>query len=161
MSRKRDLKALEQRRLRAAQLLRQGLSEAAVARELGVSRNAVNVWAGVLAQRGRSGLRAKPVGRPGALTAAQKRQLVNALKRGALAAGYATELWTLPRVAKLIEQRCKIQYSTVHVWRLLRALGFSPQRPAKRALERDEAAIRRWKQQRWPQVKKTAKSRAG
>jgi transposase len=64
------------------------------------------------------------------------------------------------RVADLIERECGVQYSTVHAWRLLRALGWTPQRPVGRALERNEAAIRKWKRQRWPELKKTLKDAA-
>ena len=79
------------------------------------------------------------------------------LKRGPEALGYRTNLWTAWRVADLIQRECKVQYSTVHAWRILRALNWTPQRPARRALERNEAAIRRWKRVRWPELKKTLK----
>ena len=156
MGKKRDLKALEQRRLRGARLLKRGVTQAEVARQCGVSRNAVSLWAKEMAAGGRSALKRKVLGRPAALDATDRRKLAQTLKRGALAAGYATELWTLPRVAELIERLHGIRYSTTQVWRLLGAMGFSPQRPARRALERDEAAIARWKQRRWPALKKTA-----
>ncbi len=75
--------------------------------------------------------------------------------QGALAQGFPTELWTLPRVAKLIKQRFGVAYSSGHIWHLLRRLGFSCQKPARRATQRDEAAIERWKKRRWPALKKT------
>ena len=153
---KRDLKALERRRLRGVRLLRRGYTEAEVARMCEVSRNAVNLWAKQLASGGKSSLRARRLGRPPMLDAAKRAELVRLLKKGALAEGYATELWTLARVAEMIERRHGIRYSTTQVWRLLGAMGFSPQRPARRALERDEAAIARWKKKRWPALKKTA-----
>lgn len=153
---KRDLKELERRRLRAARLLKRGWSQAEVARECDVSRNAVSLWAQQLAAGGRQALRRRSLGRPAALGEPERKKLVQALKRGALAAGYATELWTLARVAEMIERLHGIRYSTTQVWRLLGAMGWSPQRPARRALERDEAAIARWKKQRWPALKKTA-----
>jgi transposase len=81
--------------------------------------------------------------------------LLKVLTEGALAAGFATELWTLRRVGQLIERRFARSYSESQVWRILVALGFSCQRPSGRALERNEAAIRRWKQTRWPALKKT------
>jgi transposase len=86
---------------------------------------------------------------------------MQALKLGALAEGFATDLWTLPRVGQLIERRFGRSYSESQVWRILVSLGFSCQRPSGRALERNEAAIQRWKQTRWPVLKKTPQNKAG
>jgi len=157
---KRDLKALQRRRLRAARLLEQGLPQAEVARRIGVSRQSVNAWAKRLDTEGPEALKATPLGRPGSFGTAQRRELTRLLKRGALAAGFPTELWTLPRVGALIADRFGNQYSEVHVWRLLRELGFSCQRPTGRAIQRNEPAIREWKQQQWPALKKTQKNAA-
>ena len=155
---KRDRVKLEQRRLKAARLLQQGVPEAEVARRVGVHRQSVNRWAKQLAQGGRAALKRAPrAGRPPQLTAADRQRLVQGLKRGPEALGYRTSLWTAWRVADLIERECGVKYSTVHAWRLLRALGWTPQRPAGRAMERNEAAIQRWKRQRWPELKKTLK----
>lgn len=85
--------------------------------------------------------------------------LVKALKEGALAHGYATELWTLERIARLIEQRFGLRYSLTQTWRILGSLGWSCQRPSGRARERDEKAIEQWKRQRWPALKKTPRDR--
>ena len=156
---KRDLKALQRRRLRAARLLAQGVPQAEVARRVGVSRQSVSAWAKKLDAAGTKALKASPLGRPGSFDAAQRRELTHLLKRGALAAGFPTELWTLPRVGALIKDRFGHQYSEVHVWRLLRELGFSCQRPSGRAIQRNEPAIREWKQQQWPALKKNAKKR--
>ena len=68
--------------------------------------------------------------------------------------GYDTPLWTAQRVALLIEQEYGVRYHSGHVWRILRLLGWSPQRPVGRALERDEQAIAEWKRKRWPAIKK-------
>jgi transposase len=157
---KRDLKALQQRRLRAARLLEKGAPQAEVARLLDVSRQSVSVWAKKLEAEGTEALKANPLGRPGSFDAAQRHELTRLLKRGALAAGFPNELWTLPRVGALIKDRFGHQYSDVHVWRLLRTLGFSCQRPSGRAIQRNEAAIREWKQQQWPTLKKTPKNAA-
>jgi transposase len=81
------------------------------------------------------------------------------LKRGPEVLGYETSLWTAWRVADLVARTCGVQYSTGHVRRILRSLGWSCQRPTGRALERDEAAIRRWIRERWREVKKTPKSK--
>lgn len=156
-----DRAKLERRRLRAARLLQQGMHEAEVARRVGAHRQSVNRWAQQLAEGGKAALRRAPrAGRPSQLSAADRQRIVQGLQRGPEALGYRTSLWTSWRVADLIERECGVKYSTVHAWRLLRSLGWTPQRPARRALERDEAAIRRWKRVRWPQLKKTPKSEA-
>ena len=155
---KRDRVKLEQRRLKAAGLLQQGVHEAEVARRVGVHRQSVNRWAKQLAQGGRPALKRAPrAGRPRQLSDSDCQRIVRGLKRGPEALGYRTGLWTAWRVADLIQRECGVQYSTVHAWRLLRLLGWTPQRPTGRALERNEGAIRRWKRQRWPELKKTPK----
>jgi transposase len=156
-----DRAKLERRRLQAARLLELGVHQAEVARRLGVHRQSVNRWAQQLAQGGRPALKKAPrAGRPPQLSASDRQRLVRGLKRGPEALGYGTNLWTAWRVADLIERECGVKYSTVHAWRVLRALGWTPQRPARRALERNEAAIRHWKRVRWPQLKKTPKAGA-
>jgi transposase len=151
-----DRVKLERRRLEAARLLKQGLNEAEVARRVGVHRQSVNRWAAQLAAGGRQALRrASRTGRPPKLTAADRRCIEAGLKRGPEALGYRTSLWTAWRVADLIERECGVAYSTVQAWRILRAVGWTPQRPTGRALERNEAAIEHWKHVRWPALKKT------
>lgn len=157
---KRDLKALQRRRLRAIRLLNKGVSQAEVARQIGVSRQSVSRWAHTWHNDGDAALKAKALGRPAGLDEGQRRELVKALKRGAVLAGYPTELWTLPRVRDVIAQRFGRRYNEAHVSRLLKGLGFSCQRPTGRAVQRDEAAIRQWKQHRWPALKKTPKNKA-
>ncbi len=143
----------------AARLLQRGLSEAEVARRVGVHRQSVNRWAQHLAKDGRRALKRAPrTGRPPGLTAPDLRRIARGLKQGPEALGYRTSLWTAWRVADLIERECGVTYSSVHAWRILRALGWTPQRPAGRALERNEAAIAHWKRVRWPELKKTPKS---
>ena len=89
------------------------------------------------------------------LEAPQLARVEAALLKGPGAHGFATELWTLPRVATLLEQLTRVRYHPGHVWYILRRLGWSLQRPTRHARERDEAAIAEWKRRRWPQVKKT------
>lgn len=152
---KRDRRALEQRRMRAAQLLERGHSEAEVARRLRVHRQSVNRWAKVLGTAGRNGLRrAARAGRRPRLGDEDLAGLEQCLKQGPEQFGYLTGLWTLPRVGKLIEQHYGVRYNPSQVWRILRKLDWSCQRPTGQARERDEAAIRRWKRRRWPQLKK-------
>lgn len=155
---KRDRVKLERRRLQGVRLLQQGVPEAEVARRVGVHRQSVNRWAKALAEGGRPALKRAPrAGRPPKLSSSDRQRIVQGLKRGPEALGYRTGLWTAWRVADLIQRECDVKYSTVHAWRVLRALGWTPQRPAGRALERNEAAIQRWKRQRWPALKKTPK----
>lgn len=152
---------LERRRMRAARLLQQGLKESEVARRVGVHRQSVNRWVKQLAESGKRGLeRADRTGRPAQLSRSDLQRIERGLKRGPEALGYGTSLWTCWRVADLIKRECGVKYSTVHAWRVLRSLGWTPQRPAGRAMERDETAIRRWKRVRWPELKKTPKKRA-
>ena len=158
---RRDFAALERRRMEAARLLRAGLSQSEVARAVGVHRQSVSRWARELEQSGVRGLRkAKHTGRRPKLSSAQLRDLERALKRGPEALGFASGLWTAARVRDLIEYRTGVRYHEDHVWRILRRLKWSCQRPSGRALERDEAAIGRWKKYRWPQIKKK-RSRSG
>ena len=149
-------KTLEQRRLKGARLLEQGVHQSEVARRVGVHRQSVSRWARQLEEAGRAGLkRAGRAGRKPKLSEADLKQIEQGLRQGPEALGYATSLWTSRRVGHLIEQECGVRYSPTHVWRLLRQLGWSCQRPVGRALERDEEAIRHWKKRRFPALKKT------
>ena len=154
MKHKRDFKALEKRRLKGAKLLARGVSKSEVARQLGVARQTVAAWEQRLAEGGRDGLKRGELGRPRQLDTEQERELGKLLMAGALAAGYPTELWTLPRIGKVIAQRFGVEYSVGHLWHLLRRLGFSCQKPEKRATQRNEAEIVRWKRHTWPALKK-------
>lgn len=151
--------ALERRRRRAIQLLEQGFQPVEVARQLGVDRRSVRRWKAAYRQRGENGIRARPApGRPPALDAKAKARLERLLLKGAEAAGFATDLWTCPRVAELIVERFGVAYHVDHIGRLLRGMGWSPQKPTRRAAERDESAIRRWVKQDWRRVKKTLRA---
>ena len=159
---RRDFEALERRRMEAGRLLKRGLSEAEVARRVGVHRQSVNRWARQLAESGRAGLKqAGRAGRKPRLSPADLKKIEGGLKRGPEALGYDTSLWTARRVADLIGEECGVRYHPGHVWRILRQLGWSCQRPTGRALERDEEAIRQWKKKRWPAVKKKPGTRGG
>lgn len=160
---RRDFQALEQRRKRAARLFGVGERLAAVARKLEVSRQSVSRWFRQWTSGGTKALRAAGrAGRAPRLEAAQLRQVDWALRQGARANGFNTDLWTLPRVAHVIKQLTGVGYHAGHVWRVLRAMGWTLQRPARRARERNEEAIRQWVAARWPAVKKKpAASRRG
>jgi transposase len=130
---------LERRRLRAVALLTQGRPPFEVARMIGVDRRSVRRWKAAYGRKGRSALEARPAcGRPPKLPAAQTHRLERELLRGAKATGFPTDLWTCPRVARLIERRFRVHYHVDHIGRLLHSLGWSPQKPARRAVERDE-----------------------
>ena len=153
---RRDFQAMEERRMRAVELFEQGVIPAEIARQLGVGHQTVSEWRTVWRRAGRDGLRA--AGRAGRLPKLSRDQLVHVeatLAKGAEANGYLTDLWTLARVAEVIERVSGVAYHPRHVWRILREqLGWSWQRPARQAVERNDEAIHRWVKQRWPQLKK-------
>ena len=146
---------LEVRRRIAGRLLLEDKSICEVARIVKASKASVKRWKDALDRKGLEGLKAKP--HPGAkprLNRAQKKQLVRMLLRGPLAAGYSTDLWTCPRVAAVIQHRLGVKYHPAHVWKLLRNLGWTCQKPEQRARERDEAAIAKFRRREWPRIKK-------
>jgi transposase len=152
-------KQMAQRRRQGGRwLTRTSLSQAEIARRLGVSRTAVSTWA---QQIEHGGVRAlcprRSSGRPRKLTRAQERDLKRQLRRGALAAGFQTERWTLPRIQKLIRREYGVQYHVNYLPRLLARLGFSLQQPLPRAVERKATLIRAWLSQDWPRIKKKAR----
>lgn len=163
MAAKRDLVAIEARRIEGARLLKRKVAQAEVARRLGVSRQAVSVWARQLSEADGavSKLKARTLGRPRWLDATQCAALSTALLKGALQAGFPTELWTVKRVRVLVRREFSVVYSNTGCWELLRSLGFSPQKPEKRALQRDEEAIATWKRKTWPALKKSPVARDG
>jgi transposase len=142
--------------MRAAELFGRGRRPAEVARELGVSVQSASEWYKRWSTGGKQALRAAGrAGRLPRLDGAQLARVEEALERGPMANGFATDVWTLPRVAEVIERVTGVRYHPGHVWRILRQqLGWTRQRPARRAVERDDAAIERWAKQRWPKVKK-------
>ena len=149
------------RRVRAARMLQAGKRPAEVASEIGVARQTVYTWKRILDEQGVDALRQiGHAGRPGSLDAEQFEQLRRALLEGPTAHGFGTELWTLKRIRLLIERLHGVRFSEVHVWRILARLGFSSQKPERRALERDELAITRWKRREWPRLKKKRSARA-
>jgi transposase len=150
---------MEARRLAALPLLQLGESLSSIARRLGVSRQAVFVWNRQWRRRGQAGLRRRPrPGRPPKLARRRLAQLPRLLAQGAEAHGFSSAIWTTQRVADLIWRRFQVRYDRDHVCRLLHRFGWSWQKPARRARERDEAAIQRWVKQTWPRIKKTRKN---
>lgn len=150
------------RRIRAGRLLLAGKTPPEVARIVGAPRQTVYRWREVLNVGGIDALRdMNKGGRPPRLGAAELSRLYVALLEGATAHGFSTPLWTLKRVRMLIEREFNVRYSEVHVWRLLGQLGLSNQKPDRRALERDEAAIEHWRKRTWPALKKTPLAKDG
>lgn len=146
---------LERRRLQAVKLFDQGLSQAEVARKVGVHRQSASRWHKAWRSQGTCALKkAGRAGRKPRLTDENFRQLESALKAGPEAHDFGTLLWTTRRVAIVIQRLTGVQYHADHVCRLLQKLGWSCQRPTTRARQRDEQAITRWRKVRWPQLKK-------
>ena len=145
----------EGRRLRAFELKKRGWKQAQIADALGVSEGAVSQWMKRAKEEGVEGLRHKPP--PGAtprLSEQERAKLPELLERGAEAHGFRGEVWTCERVAIVIRREFGVSYHPAHVSRLLKALRQSLQKPQRRAEQRDEEAIKRWKEQRWPSLKK-------
>jgi transposase len=153
----RERDRLEARRLRAAELFASGVRQAEVARQLEVSAQAVSVWHARFQQGGAEALRSKgPSGPAPRLSDQQLAAVEQALLKGATANGFTGELWTLERIVLVIECLTGVQHHPAHVWALLRhRLGWTVQRPKRRAAERDQAAIDRWVKEHWPAIKQT------
>jgi len=148
---------MELRRMRAVDLFEAGrLNKAEIGRELGVAHQTVSDWHELFQRGGREALRAAGrAGRLPKLTAAQLEVIEAELLKGAKSHGYPNELWTLRRVAEVIERTTGVSYHPNHVWRILHdKLGWSCQRPARRAIERNEEMIRHWVKNTWPKLKK-------
>lgn len=152
---------MEERRLEGGRLLKAGkLSQAEIARQLGVSRATVSNWAKTVEAKGIRGLRKrKAAGVQSKLSGAQKQKLKRMLDRGALANGFPTDRWTLSRVQQLIQQKFEVTYHPNYLNRLLRGLGFSPQKPLPQAIEQEQALVQAWLQKDWPRIKKVAAAR--
>ena len=146
---------LEQRRRHALAMLKRGMKPAVVAKALRVSLVSVGRWRQAAHEGGVKALAAKPVpGRPLKLSLARRRQLLQLLSKAPTHHGFATELWTLERVAQVIERRFDVSYHPSQVWRILLSLGWSCQKPQCLARERDEQAVVRWRRGDWPRIKK-------
>lgn len=151
---------MEERRLEGGRLLKAGkLSQAEIARQLGVSRATVSDWAKKVEAEGIRGLRKRTATGISKLTNEQKQRLKRLLDRGALSNGFSTDRWTLERVRQLIEREFEVTYHRNYLNRLLRQLGFSPQKPLPQAIEQDKELVEAWLQQDWPRIKKVAAAR--
>ena len=145
----------EGRRLRALELKERGWKQKQIAEALGVSEGAVSQWMKRAREEGVEGLRHKPP--PGAtsrLSEEERAELPGLLAQGAEAHSFRGSVWTCARVAEVIRKEFGVSYHPAHVSRLVRKLGLSLQKPMRRANQRDEEAIERWKEERWPSLKK-------
>jgi transposase len=147
---------LEQRRYRAIELLEEGYRQVQVARIVQVHRNTVGRWWKAYQEKGAQALKAKPhPGRNRKISAQQLAQLPQALLKGARSWGYPNDLWTLPRIADVIERLFGASYHPRYVWYLMRRIGWSCQKPARCAREQDRSKMARWVRYKWPGIKKS------
>jgi transposase len=151
-------KQLEARRLYAVRRIESGEStQAGMARELKVSTQAIEQWMARYRAGGEAALKADPrPGRPRFMTPSEHRQLRRMLVEGPRRYGFDTDLWSCPRIADVIKRKFGIEFHADHIGRILTRLGFSPQKPEARAIERDEKAIKQWIEHDWELVKKSA-----
>jgi transposase len=151
---------LETRRRLAGNLLLEGRTIGEVAQIVGASVSSVRRWRLVVERGGLEALKAKPhPGRKPRLNDKQKQRLVKVLLVGPRKAGYHNDLWTCPRVSQVIAKTFGVTYHPAHVWKILRSLGWTPQKPEQRARERNEADIRHWRRQEWPRIKRGRRAR--
>lgn len=147
--------AREARRFRAWELHQNGWKQQQIADALGVTQGAVSQWLHRATAEGPEALRAKPVpGAPKRLSAEQLNRLPSLLERGATAFGFRGEVWTGGRVREVIRQEFGVAYSERHVERLLKAVGWTPQKPIRRARQQEEAKVIAFQEERWPALKK-------
>ena len=145
----------EGRRLRAWELKQQGWKQSDIARALGVTRGAVSQWMKQAREEGVQGLYRRIAPGPAPkLSAEQRKQVPMLLSRGAEAYGFRGAIWTRERVAEVIRREYGVILAASSVGRLLRACGWTRQKPARRARQRDEQAIQAWKEEHWPVVEK-------
>lgn len=153
---RRDFEALKARRMKAAAMFARGKRQVDVVAELGVSAQTASRWHRAWTEQGRSGLAgAGRAGRTRKLSDEQLAEVEAALAKGPRANGFPTQMWTLSRVADVIEAVTGVRYSQTQTWTILRErLRWSRQRPARRAMERNDEAIATWVKEDWPRIKK-------
>lgn len=142
---------LEKRRLKAGRLFTQGNTAYFIEKKFGVSSTTAREWK---ARWKEGALHARSEGRASKLSPTQKETLSALIVKGPLTSGYATDLWTLSRLTELVRKQCAVSYRPRSLWHLMHALGFSCQKPARKAKERNERAIARWVKEEWPTLLK-------
>ena len=152
----RDVDALRERRMRAVELFEAGRRQADVVAELGVSAQTASRWHRAWQGCGRDALAGVDrLGRTPRLCDERLAEVQTALLAGPKANGFGTDMWTLARIAEVIERMTGVRYSLSQTWLILRQrLGWTRQRPARRAVERDDAAIEAWAKRDWPRIKR-------
>lgn len=157
-----DKQQREERRLEGGRLLLAGkMSQAEIARHLGVSQVAVAKWKQHLIARNNElkSLRASTArGSASQLSAKQWQQIKRMILKGAIAAGFASERWTLPRIQQAIEQRFSVRYSSSWLSTRLRTLGLSVQRPVTKARKKEDELAEAWLRRDWETIKKSVRS---
>jgi transposase len=146
----------EWRRLRAFYLFQHGWTEGEIAEALGASRVAVSQWLTSARNGGRPALLSRPRGTHAKLTEEQKRLIPDFLWHGPEAYGFRGEVWTCPRVVQVLAREFGVTYHRDHVSRILKELGWTPQIPITRAIQRDEAVIAHWRAEVWPELRRRA-----
>jgi len=155
----RDFQEMERLRVRAYRLNKKGSTQSEIARQLGVTRQAVFRWKTIWEKDGLAGLRFPGrAGRKPMLSPEQLMELEAQLLQGPKANGYLTELWTSRRINELIFKLFGVTYHPNHIWRVMHMLGWSCQRPARQARERKEEDVRAWKRKVWTRIKKRPKT---
>jgi transposase len=145
----------EARRLQAWHLKQQGWPQRQIAEALGVSTAAVSQGIKRARDGGPQALRHRtPSGAPRRLATEQLARLPDLLHRGPEAYGFRGQVWTRKRVVEVMRVEFGVVYHPTHVGRLLKALRWSPQKPVRRAQQRDEVAIAHWRDETWPAIKK-------
>lgn len=152
----------EGRRLRAWELFQSGWEQCHIAEAMGVTKGAISQWLKKARTHGPAALlHRKPPGPRSKLTEEQRSLLPQLLQRGAEAWGFQGQVWTQPRVAEVVRREFGVSYHPSQLGVILRGFRWSRQKPMRRAAQRDEAAIKRWKEERWPEVKKKLPGKAG
>jgi transposase len=146
---------LEDRRRRALALLDDGLSLNEVGRQIGCNPSSVMRWRDARRHGGLDALQVRfSPGRPLKLVVAERKRLVRLLLKGPMAQDYRTNLWTTARIAEMVEREFGVRYHRDHIGRLMHSLGWSPQKPERRTLERNETEINYWKEKDCPDFKR-------
>lgn len=145
----------EKNRHKAGKMFQGGATQAEVARKFNISRAAACKWYAAWDKEGLKGLDSKgPPGFDSALDEKKRRKFKTAILKGPLEAGYATNLWMLNRLVDVLKKTTRVKFGPVRTWQVVRSLGFTPQKPALKAKERDEKKIADWKARRLPGIKK-------
>ena len=145
----------EKRRVKAAKLFKKGISHAEISRRLGVTPAAVTQWRSAYAHGGAKSMASKGhSGFPSKVTPKKRARFKAEILKGPLAHGYPTNLWTLSRLSVVLAKIVRVRYSEVWVWNIVRELGFTPQKPSVKAIQRDEQAILGWRAVTLPKLKK-------